>query len=146
MAARTLVTGNLGNDPRTGTTKTGKPYVSLSIGCTAASKDRDTGQWSDDGDPLWIGASFFDGHAGRLPALSKGDKVTVEGDLVIRSYTDQSGMQQRSLELRFPRFLGVIPKQQSGSAYGQPAQATYNAPANDVWGTPNPAYDVDPPF
>lgn len=134
MSAQVTVTGNLGQDPTLRHSQAGKPICDLSIGCTHSERNRDTNQWSEVGESLWLRAAFFDQEAERLAAsLAKGDRVTVTGTLIRRQYDKRDGGTGESLELRFPRFLGVIPRKNaspSGSA------ASYAQPANDPWGQP----------
>ena len=111
MSAIVTVTGNLGQDPIVRYTGAGKPVTELSIAATASHKDRTTGQWVDDGEPLWIKAPFWgEEHTHLADALHKGDKVTVTGALVRRVFDRREGGHGESLEVKFPRFLGVIPR------------------------------------
>ena len=109
MSAIVTVTGNLGQDPAVQHTPSGKPVTELSIAATASRKDRATGQWVDDGEPLWLRAPFWgEEHTHLADALHKGDKVTVTGALVRRVFDRREGGQGESLEVKFPRFLGVV--------------------------------------
>lgn len=173
MTAKVYVTGNIGNDPIPRFTQSGRPVLDLSIGCTPRAKNKQTSEWEDQGAPLWIRASIWDTEAEKwAEILRKGHQVTVEGELMKRTYQDQAGQTRESLELRFPRILGYTPKtptQPGINAFsGQPLQqpqASFNAPAGgtpgDPWAanqptnTPTPQsqqtpfeniYDNQPPF
>lgn len=152
MTAEMTVTGNLGRDVELRYTKSGSPVLELHIACTASSKDKQTGEWSDDGAPLWIKAAFWNQDAERLAdlGLSKGSKVSVSGTLVRREYTGRDGSKGESLEVRFPRFLGVIPRQRRsgvqearGGAYSQQPP---NGSPSDPWAAQGASYNEQPPF
>lgn len=147
MAAKALVTGAIAN-PELRHTQQGKAVLELRINGTASERDRQTNQWADLGEPLWVSATFWEEEAERLAAaLTKGDRVSVEGTLVIESYQRRDGSGGTKHVLRFPRFLGVIPRKNTGPSQ---AQATYTQPSADPWGGPAAAAadanDPLPPF
>ena len=153
MSTRITVTGNLGQEPELRFTQQGKAVLEVSVNGTRSQKDKQTGQWSDDGAPLWVAAAFWEDEAQRLAgALHKGDQVTVSGDLVLEEYQKRDGTPGQKHVLRFPRFLGVVPRRQN-TAYGsqQANTASFGTPANDPWGN-NPqtpqtgSYDQTAPF
>ena len=149
MSATVTVTGNLGHTPEI--RQAGRSNVlELNIAATHAQKDKQSGQWADEGDPLWIKAPFWNDKADYIAdmGLVKGARVTVEGTLIRRSYTARDGENRESLELLFPRFLGVVPRRQTNTQgqAPQPAGGFNNtvsgydsAPAggqaDDPWGT-----------
>ena len=127
MSASVTVTGNLGHTPEI--RQAGRSNVlELNIAATHSRKDRQTGQWVDEGDPLWIKAPFWNDKAEYVAnmGLTKGATVTVEGTLIRRSYTARDGENRESLELLFPRFLGVVPRRQANTSQPpySPAPAT----------------------
>lgn len=131
MSAETTATGNLGQDPAIRYTPSGKQVLELRIACTASKKNQG-GQWEDDGDPLWVTAAFWgEGYEHLADQLHKGDKVSVSGTLVQRGWQGNDGQTRTSLELRFPRFLGVVPKRQQGGYQAAPQ----GGQAGDPWAT-----------
>lgn len=145
MSAHVTLTGNLGRDPETRFTPQGQAVTTLSVACTRARRDKQTGRWEDDGGPLWITAAFWgEEHTFLADILHKGQTVSLSGDLVRRAYTTRDGRAGESLELRYPRLLGVVPRPpqaapggQAGgytSASPQAQQATSEAAA--AWGAP----------
>lgn len=121
MSAKVTVTGGIA-EPRMRYTQAGKSVLELSIAGTYSRKDKNTNQWEDVGSPLWLGASFWEEEAERLAdALSKGDRVTVEGILVLEEFQKRDGTPGQKLVLQNPRFLGVVPRRQ-GNTYGQAPQ------------------------
>ena len=148
MSATVTVTGNLGQDPAVRYTPSGKPVTELSIAATASHKDRATGQWVDDGEPLWIRAPFWgEDHTHLADALHKGDKVTVTGALVRRVFDRREGGQGESLEVKFPRFLGVVPRRPQtpeGTSAARPnAAGQWDAPQG---GQPGDPWASEPAF
>lgn len=110
MSAEITVTGNLTRDPETSKTKSGELIVRLGIAATRRQFDKKTNEWSDDGEPLYLNASFFgDSYEYITDLVGKGDQVTVTGTLVLRGWESKKGSGQ-SLEIRFPKFLGYMKK------------------------------------
>jgi single-strand DNA-binding protein len=152
MAARTYITGNLGQDPVIRYTQSGMAALNLSVGCTPRRKDKNSDQWEDDGAPLWISATVWGEEAERLAeVLRQGTKVSMTGTLKRRVYEKRDGGQGESLELTGVRDLAIIPKadrsdapqrsqEAAGGAYGGGAVysagpgAQTGAQAADVWG------------
>jgi single-stranded DNA-binding protein len=133
MAVETITTGNLVADAEVRFTPNGKQVTELRIGATYSRKDKQTGQWQDEGEPVFITAAFWgDGHE-HLHNLKKGTRVTVSGPLKVRTYQTQNGEDRTSLELIFPRFLGAIPKGDQQTTYQAPA----GGQAQDPWANQN---------
>lgn len=110
MSAEITVTGNLTRDPETSKTKSGELIVRLGIAATRRQFDKKTNEWTDDGEPLYLNASFFgDSYEYITDLVGKGDQVTVTGTLVLRGWESKKGSGQ-SLEIRFPKFLGYMKK------------------------------------
>ena len=110
MSAEITVTGNLTRDPETSKTKSGELIVRLGIAATRRQFDKKTNEWSDDGEPLYLNASFFgDSYEYITDLVSKGDQVTITGTLVLRGWESKKGSGQ-SLDIRFPKFLGYMKK------------------------------------
>lgn len=110
MSAEITVTGNLTRDPETSKTKSGELIVRLGIAATRRQFDKKTDEWTDDGSPLFLNASFFGNSYEYITDLvSKGDQVTITGTLVLREWESKKGPGQ-SFEIRFPKFLGYMKK------------------------------------
>lgn len=110
MAAEITATGTLTRDPEIKYAQSGTAMLKLALVTTRSYQNRDTKQWEDDGDPLYIDVTFFgdrDSYLGDI--LHKGDRVSVAGTLVRRNWESgsKSGV---ALEVRFPRLLGYIKK------------------------------------
>ena len=109
MTATITVTGNLTQAPEVKYLPSGKPVTELRFGATR--RRNNNGTWEDDGAPLFLSAALFgDKDTWLADTLTKGDTVTVTGDLIRRTYKRQDGTESESLEVRFPRLLGYIRK------------------------------------
>lgn len=131
MAAEITVAGTLTKDPELRRAQSGTPMLKLALVATRRQQNRDTKQWEDDGDPLYIDVTFFGDREKYLgDILHKGDRLSVAGTLIRRNWKsgDKSGV---ALEVCFPRLLGYVKK--SDKAGGVQALAptmsnTFNAP------------------
>ena len=125
MTATVTVTGNLTAAPEIKHLPSGKPVTELRLGATR--RRNNNGTWEDDGAPLFLSASLFgDKDTWVADVLQKGDTVTVAGDLVRRTYTRQDGAEGEALEVRFPRLLGYIRKDDKRSRAAAPNAAGQN--------------------
>jgi single-strand DNA-binding protein len=135
MPCDVTVEGNLGSDPEVKFLQSGEQVTELRIAATAGKKNQQ-GRWEDVGDPLWITASFWGEQNSHLAdTLKKGDKVTVTGVLVQRGWEGQDGVRKTSLEVRYPRFKGVIPRRQQQPAF-QPPQGGQQGDPWAIQGAP----------
>ena len=131
MAAEITVTGTLTRDPEIKYAQSGTPMLKLALAATRRTQNRDTRQWEDDGDPLYIDATFFGDRENYLgDILHKGDQVSVVGALVRRNWKSdtKSGV---ALEVRFPKLLGYVKKTDrvgGVQALAPTTSNTYNAP------------------
>lgn len=132
MALEAVLTGNLGGDPEMRYTPRGTAVLEMRVAATLSRKNRDTGKFEDDGDPLWVSVAFFgEEHEWLANLLRKGDRISVSGPLVRRVWSKQDGGSGESLEIRFPRLLGYQRKQDKtggGVPSGRPAAGGYEPP------------------
>lgn len=114
MSVKAQVTGKIANPVLRWTGKQ-QAVLEVRIHATASQRDKNTGEWSDVGAPLWVSATFWEREAQQLESLlSQGDRVTVEGTLVLETYQRRDGTPGVNHSLRSPRFLGFVPaKRQS---------------------------------
>ena len=153
MSAHVYVVGNLGNQPETRFTQSGNATLTFSVGCTPRRKDKDSGQWDDDGAPLWITVTLWGEEAERwAEVLNKGDRISVNGTLKRRTYERRDGGQGESLELVGARDLAVIPKAgdreqppKRDSGRGEKWTPPGRKPVSDPWASEK-ALDEPPPF
>ena len=136
MPATVTVTGHI-SEPVLRWTQGGHPVLALSIGATPRRKNRETGQWEDDGATLWINATLWDAEAeSAYELLRKGDAVIATGTLAIETYTTANGQPGQKLVLRFPK---VAKAPRPTPLNSTPTQTPPPSQGNTPW--PN-----DPPF
>ena len=126
MAAEITVTGTLTRDPEIKYAQSGVAMLKLALAATRRQQNRDTKQWEDDGDPLYIDVTFFGDREIYLgDILRKGDRVSVAGVLVRRNWESgaKSGV---ALEACFPKLLGYIRKSDRAGGVQAPAPTTPN--------------------
>lgn len=87
------VTGNVGRDPETRNTKSGKPMVSFSVASTVRKEGREP-------ETTWVDVLCFDELAlGVVSQLHKGAKVVVTGQLALEQYEKKDGTPGHTLRL-----------------------------------------------
>nr|DAO74520.1 MAG TPA: Single strand binding protein [Caudoviricetes sp.] len=126
MAAEITVTGTLTRDPEIKYAQSGTPVLKLALAATRRQQNRDTKQWEDDGDPLYIDVTFFGDRENYLgDILRKGDRLSVAGALVRRNW--ESGSKTGvALEVRFPKLLGYVKKADKAGGVQALAPTTSN--------------------
>lgn len=90
------VIGNLGADARLQETINGK-FIAFNVAHTNKRTDRSTGQVVEN--TQWVSCTLNGENHGVFPYLTKGTKVYVDGDLSLRSFTGQDGLQHVGLNL-----------------------------------------------
>ena len=126
MTAEITVTGTLTRDPEIKYAQSGTPLLKLALAATRRQRNRDTEQWEDDGDPLYIDVTFFGDRENYLgDILHKGDQVSVTGALVRRNW-ESGGKSGVALEVRFPRLLGYVKKADKAGGVQALAPTTSN--------------------
>lgn len=147
--ATTTIEGFLARDGQTGRSNNGDTYLSLSVPHTPRRKNRDTGQWEDAGETLWVTFTLWRDEAEAFtPHAVKGTLIRVEGEPAIRTY-DKNGQTGINLDLKFAR-ASVIPRGASQGSAGRPnaasagdwATAPTGGAQNASWDAP----DMNSPF
>ena len=94
------VVGNLGADPELRYTQGGVAVVSVNVGSTPRTYNRNTSQW-EDGETVWVRCTAWREVAENVAqSLTKGTRVVVTGRLKAPSaYQTASGEARASLEL-----------------------------------------------
>lgn len=87
-----IITGNLGADPKGGISKAGKAWANLSIGNT--SKGADGTKYT-----TWITVVVFGYLAERAQRLKKGDMVFASGPLSTSSFENAQGQKQYKTQI-----------------------------------------------
>ena len=115
---KVIIVGNLGRDPEMRTFPSGDQVANVTIATTDKWKDKQTGESKESTE--WHRV-VFNGRLAEIAAqyLRKGSQVYVEGSLRTRKWTDQSGVEKYSTEIRADsrRMLGS--RQGMGGPGGQ---------------------------
>ena len=140
MSMETMTTGTIA-EPTLRYTQQGKAVLELRIGATRRTFNKQTNEWDDDGSPLWVSASFWEQEAEYLAEiLHKGSKVSVSGTVIREEYETAQGHGEK-LVIRFPRFLGIVPKRQNPA---QASQAAFSGPNSQNPGAYQSASNMAP--
>lgn len=131
---KVIIVGNLGRDPEMRTFPSGDQVANVTIATTDKWKDKQTGEMKEATE--WHRVTFN----GRLAEIAgqylrKGSQVYVEGSLRTRKWTDQSGVEKYSTEIRADQMQMLGGRQDAASAPptanrpAQPPQQRAPAPA-----------------
>lgn len=97
--ASVTIAGNITADPELRFTQSGLPVATLTVAHTERRLNRQTNEWEDYGDPLFLRVNVWRDQGQNVAAsLHKGDAVLVIGRLVSRSYEDREGNKRTSVE------------------------------------------------
>ncbi len=134
---KVILVGNLGRDPETRYLPSGEAVVNLSVATSERWKDKQTGEPRELTE--WHRVVFF-GRQAEIAAqyLRKGAQVYVEGSLRTRKWTDQSGQERYTTEIRGDTFKMLGPR--------QAADAPLNANATAAGAMGSAAGAAMPPF
>ena len=130
---KVIIVGNLGRDPEIRTFPSGDQVANVTIATTDKWKDKQTGEMKEATE--WHRVTFN----GRLAEIAgqylrKGSQVYVEGSLRTRKWTDQSGVEKYSTEIRADQMQMLGQRQgddggQSRAPAPAPRPQQRNAPA-----------------
>ena len=143
---KVIIVGNLGKDPEIRYMPSGDAVANITVATTDKYKDKQSGENREITE--WHRISFF----GRLAEiagqyLKKGSQVYVEGSLRTRKWTDQSGQEKYSTEIRADSMQmlgsrqgmgGPGPSQSSGADDGGYDDGYSSAPQNAAPRRPAP--------
>ncbi len=96
---KVIIVGNVGRDPETRYLPSGDAVTNISVATSDRYKDKQTGEMKETTE--WHRVAFF-GKLAEIAGqyLKKGSQVYVEGSLRTRKWTDQSGQEKYSTEIR----------------------------------------------
>ena len=121
---KVIVLGNVGKEPETRSFDSGDTVTNFSVATSEKWKDKTTGESKESTE--WHRVSCF----GKLSDIAskyvkKGDKIYVEGSLRTRKWTDASGVEKYSTEVKAEKIelLGQKSSQQSGGQQAGPIES-----------------------
>jgi single-strand DNA-binding protein len=124
---KAIVVGNLGRDPEMRTFPNGDQVANVTIATTDKWKDKQSGEMKEATE--WHRV-VFNGRLAEIAGqyLRKGSQVYVEGSLRTRKWTDQSGVEKYSTEIRADQ-MQMLGGRSEGGAAQAPAQRQHQQPA-----------------
>ncbi|MBY0454062.1 MAG: single-stranded DNA-binding protein [Burkholderiaceae bacterium] len=117
---KVIIVGNLGRDPEMRTFPSGDQVANVTIATTDKWKDKQTGEMREATE--WHRV-VFNGRLAEIVGqyLRKGSQVYVEGSLRTRKWTDPSGIEKYSTEIRADQ-MQMLGGRQGGAGPAQGAQ------------------------
>ncbi|MDY5133544.1 single-stranded DNA-binding protein [Actinotignum urinale] len=107
MAINATITGNIGQDPVLNYTKKNAAVLNISINATPRKRMEDD-TWENHGEPIWVEATFWNDYAEHYAhVLKKGQRVRLEGTLMMKAWTTEKGEERTRLEVMNPRLLTI---------------------------------------
>ena len=115
---KVIIVGNLGRDPEMRTFPSGDQVANVTIATTDKWKDKQSGEMREATE--WHRV-VFNGRLAEIAGqyLRKGSQVYVEGSLRTRKWTDQSGVEKYSTEIRADQMQMLGSRQGMGGGGGQ---------------------------
>ncbi len=125
--SRVVLVGNLGRDPEMRYSQNGTPITNFTIAVNRRRRGAD-GNYVDETD--WFRVTLFRNLAETAAEwLKKGSKVLVEGQLQIRTYTGQDGIERTSVDVLADNFMNLTPRDETaGGGYQPQAGGSYQQP------------------
>lgn len=114
--SRVILVGNLGRDPEMRYSQNGTPITNFTIAVNRRKRNPD-GSQQDETD--WYRISLFRQQAEFAAEwLKKGSRVLVEGQLQIRTYTGQDGVERTSVEVNADNFQNLTTRDEQAALGG----------------------------
>ena len=139
---KVIIVGNLGRDPEMRTFPSGDQVANVTIATTDKWKDKHTGEMKEATE--WHRV-VFNGRLAEIAGqyLRKGSQVYVEGSLRTRKWTDQSGVEKYSTEIRADQMQMLGSRQGMGGG-GQGGGGQQGGGYDDGYGGDQGGYDQAP--
>jgi single-strand DNA-binding protein len=139
---KVIIVGNLGRDPEMRTFPSGDQVANVTIATTDKWKDKQTGEMKEATE--WHRV-VFNGRLAEIAGqyLRKGSQVYVEGSLRTRKWTDQSGVEKYSTEIRADQMQMLGSRQGMGGG-GQGGGGQQGGGYDDGYGGDQGGYDQAP--
>ena len=139
---KVIIVGNLGRDPEMRTFPSGDQVANVTIATTDKWKDKQTGEMKEATE--WHRV-VFNGRLAEIAGqyLRKGSQVYVEGSLRTRKWTDQSGVEKYSTEIRADQMQMLGSRQGMGGG-GQGGGGQQGGGYDDGYGSDQGGYDQAP--
>lgn len=118
---KAILVGNLGQDPEIRHTQDGRPIANLSIATSESWRDKNTGERQTK--TQWHRVVIFNQALAKIAEdhLKKGAKVYLEGQIVTRKWTDNSGADRYVTEIVLQGFQAQMQMLDSNKNGAPPA-------------------------
>ena len=139
---KVIIVGNLGRDPEMRSFPSGDQIANVTIATTDKWKDKQSGEMKEATE--WHRV-VFNGRLAEIAGqyLRKGSQVYVEGSLRTRKWTDQSGVEKYSTEIRADQMQMLGSRQGMGGG-GQGGGGQQGGGYDDGYGGDQGGYDQAP--
>ncbi len=141
---KVMLIGNIGKDPETKVTPSGRKRVSFSLATSRRYRDAN-GETREQTD--WHNIVGWGKIADIIEQLGvhKGMTLFVEGTLTYRSWDDQNGQKRYATDINMETFQLLTPRNNpNGNYYQQNQNANYSRPVTQSAINPNPNYGRNP--
>ena len=119
---KVILVGNLGADPETRYMPSGSAVTNLSVATSESWKDKQSDEWKEKTE--WHRVVVWGNQADKARSWSKGQKVSVEGQIQTRKWTDKEGVDRYTTEINARRVTLLSPKNQEAANEAPPPPAT----------------------
>jgi single-strand DNA-binding protein len=127
--SRVILVGNLGRDPEMRYLPSGDPVVNFTVAVGRRRRGTD-GNWIDETD--WFRINCFRRNAEIADQyLKKGSQVLVEGQLQIRQYSGNDGVERTSVEVNCDNFTMLGSRDDAGGGFSQAGGGQRGGQRND---------------
>ena len=132
---KVIIVGNLGRDPEMRTFPSGDSVANVTVATTEKWRDKQTGESKSHTE--WHRV-VFNGRLAEIAGqyLRKGSLVYIEGSLRTRKWTDQSGMEKSTVEIRADQMTMLGSRQDGGGGGGDMGYGGGGGGAGGGYGQP----------
>ena len=146
---KVILVGNLGADPKVGTTQSGTKVVNLSVATSDIWKDKVSGEKKERTE--WHRVVVFNPQLADVAErfLRKGSKVFIEGQLQTRKWEDANGQERYTTEIVLQNFNGNLVMLDGRGEGGAAGEDVFSSSASNGWDSAPaaaPNLDDDIPF
>lgn len=137
--SRVILVGNLGRDPEMRYSQSGIPITNFTLAVNRRRKQPDGSQADE---TSWYRVSLYRQQAeSAVEWLKKGSRVLVEGQIRVRSYVGQDGIERTSVEVDADNFMNLTPRGDDLGAFAGGTRQPVEADRDNVRAFPTPAGD-----
>lgn len=134
MSALVTIDGNITADPELRYTQAGVPVATFNIAHTPRRLNRQTNEWEDAGETLFLRVNVWREQAENVAAtLRKGNAAQVIGKLVSRPWTDKDNTKHNSIEVEADIVSLDLRRQRADAVKRIRREQPGDAAAGDSW-------------